>query len=71
MKRTSAEPSYLGEEPEDCEEEQRVLLRFGTHRDPALIVRLVRYNLIEPEHANWKAGHRAAVAYRQTSMRWA
>ncbi|MFF4756383.1 Helicase associated domain protein [Streptomyces sp. NPDC001270] len=65
MQRTPAEPSYLGEEPEDGEEEQRALLRFGTHRDPALIARLVRYNLMEPEHANWKAGHRAAVAYRQ------
>ncbi|MEV2188510.1 helicase associated domain-containing protein [Streptomyces sp. NPDC047970] len=45
--------------------EQRVLLRFGTHRDPALVADLVRYNLIEPEHANWKAGHRAAVTYRR------
>ncbi|MFL4910925.1 Helicase associated domain protein [Streptomyces sp. MMS24-I2-30] len=65
MQRTPAEPSYLGEEPEDGEEEQRALLRFGTHRDPALVARLVRYNLMEPEHANWKAGHRAAVAYRR------
>ncbi|MFJ4585643.1 DEAD/DEAH box helicase [Streptomyces echinatus] len=65
MRRTSGEPSYLGEAPEEGEEDQRALIRFGTHRDPALIARLVRYNLIEPEHANWKAGHRAAVAYRQ------
>ncbi|MFG3208015.1 Helicase associated domain protein [Streptomyces sp. NPDC048192] len=65
LHRTPADPSYLGEEPEDGEEEQRVLLRFGTHRDPALIARLVRYNLIEPEHANWKAGHQAAVAFRR------
>ncbi|MFE9499048.1 helicase associated domain-containing protein [Streptomyces collinus] len=43
----------------------RVLLRFGAHRDPALIARMVRYNLLEPEHANWKAGHQAAVAYRE------
>ncbi|MEU2438288.1 Helicase associated domain protein [Streptomyces rubradiris] len=63
--RSSALPSYLGEEPEDDEEEGRLLLRFGTHRDPALVARLVRYNLLEPEHANWKAGHRAAVAYRK------
>ncbi|WP_431787564.1 helicase associated domain-containing protein [Streptomyces sp. G9] len=26
---------------------------------------MVEYNLIEPEHANWRAGHRAAVAYRE------
>ncbi|MFF3911700.1 Helicase associated domain protein [Streptomyces sp. NPDC001848] len=65
LHRTSADPSYLGEEPGDGEEEQRALLRFGTHRDPALIARLVRYNLIEPEHANWKVGHRAAVAFRR------
>ncbi|GAB1340828.1 DEAD/DEAH box helicase [Streptomyces sp. E-15] len=65
LNRSQAEPSYLGEEPEDGEEEQRMLLRFGTHRDPTLIARLVQYNLIKPEHANWKAGHRAAVAYRR------
>ncbi|MFF4838247.1 helicase associated domain-containing protein [Streptomyces sp. NPDC001315] len=23
------------------------------------------YNLMEPEHTNWKAGHRAAVAFRR------
>ncbi|WP_432101334.1 Helicase associated domain protein [Streptomyces sp. WAC 04229] len=64
MQRKGQEPSYLGEKPEEGEEEERVLLRFGTHRDPALIARFVRYNLLQPEHANWKAGHRAAVAYR-------
>ncbi|MFE6131613.1 helicase associated domain-containing protein [Streptomyces sp. NPDC056437] len=42
-----------------------MLLRFGTHRDPSLIAALVKYQLIEPEHANWKAGHRAAVAYHR------
>ncbi|MGX1952674.1 Helicase associated domain protein [Streptomyces anulatus] len=57
---------WLGPAPEgDDEEEQRLLLRFGVHRDPALVARLVEYNLIEPEHANWRAGHRAAVAYRE------
>ncbi|NEE10600.1 helicase, partial [Streptomyces sp. SID7499] len=57
---------WLGPAPEgDNEEEQRLLLRFGVHRDPALVARMVEYNLIEPEHANWRAGHRAAVAYRE------
>ncbi|MEU6612045.1 helicase associated domain-containing protein [Streptomyces shenzhenensis] len=65
LNRAPADPSYLGEAPEEGEQEQRVLLRFGTHRDPALVARLVRYNLIEPEHANWKACHRAAVAYQR------
>ncbi|MER8018120.1 Helicase associated domain protein [Streptomyces griseoluteus] len=65
MLRTKGEPSYLGEEPAEGEEEQRALLRFGAHRDPALIARFVRYNLLEPEHANWKAGHRAASAFRR------
>ncbi|MFF7558292.1 Helicase associated domain protein [Streptomyces olivaceus] len=64
LHRTVQQPSYLGEAPEEGGEEERVLLRFGAHRDPALIARFVRYNLLEPEHANWKAGHRAAVAYR-------
>ncbi|MEE1735103.1 Helicase associated domain protein [Streptomyces sp. BE147] len=65
---TRSEPvsSWLGPAPEgDDEEEQRLLLRFGVHRDPALVARMVEYNLIEPEHANWRAGHRAAVAYRE------
>ncbi|MGW2213187.1 Helicase associated domain protein [Streptomyces sp. NPDC001781] len=63
--RTKAGSSYLGEEPGEGEAEQRALLRFGSHRDPALVARFVRYNLLEPEHANWKAGHRAAVAFRR------
>ncbi|MGW5284511.1 Helicase associated domain protein [Streptomyces collinus] len=62
---TGTLPSFLGEAPDEGEDERRVLLRFGTHRDPALIARMVRYNLIEPEHANWKAGHQAAVTYRE------
>ncbi|TXS44249.1 helicase associated domain-containing protein, partial [Streptomyces sp. t39] len=58
--------SWLGEAPEsDGEEEQRLLLRFGTHRDPLLVARLVQYNVLEPETAAWNAGHRAAVAYRR------
>ncbi|MEU3051233.1 Helicase associated domain protein [Streptomyces sp. NPDC006984] len=63
--RTYGTSDWIGEAPEEGGAEERVLLRFGTHRDPALVTDLVRYNLIEPEHANWKAGHRAAVAYRR------
>ncbi|MDO0929764.1 Helicase associated domain protein, partial [Streptomyces sp. TG1A-8] len=63
--RTERGVSFLGEEPAEGEEEGRILLRFGTHRDPALVARLVQYNVLEPEHANWLAGHRAAVAYRE------
>lgn len=65
LMRTGPVPSWLGEAPEGDDEEQRVLLRFGTHRDPSLIAALIKYELIEPEHANWKAGHRAAVAYHR------
>ncbi|WP_127469685.1 DEAD/DEAH box helicase [Streptomyces sp. B27] len=65
QKRTKPVSSWLGNAPEsDEDEEERVLLRFGVHRDPALVARMVEYNLIEPEHANWRAGHRAAVAFR-------
>ncbi|MBW5262875.1 helicase, partial [Streptomyces sp. P01-F02] len=65
LHRTKPASSWLGPAPAgDDEEEQRLLLRFGVHRDPALVARMVEYNLIEPEHANWRAGHRAAVAYR-------
>ncbi|MFD5989580.1 Helicase associated domain protein [Streptomyces cyaneofuscatus] len=66
LHRTKPVSSWLGEAPEGYDdEEQRLLLRFGVHRDPALVARMVEYNLIEPEHANWRAGHRAAVAYRE------
>ncbi|MFI8007863.1 Helicase associated domain protein [Streptomyces sp. NPDC086010] len=66
LHRTKPVSPWLGPAPEgDDEEEQRLLLRFGVHRDPALVARMVEYNLIEPEHANWRAGHRAAVAYRE------
>ncbi|MFD3344389.1 Helicase associated domain protein [Streptomyces anthocyanicus] len=65
LKRAEPVPSWLGEEPEEGGEENRLLLRFGTRRDPALVARFVKYQLIEPEHANWKAGHRAAVTYHQ------
>ncbi|XCM34031.1 Helicase associated domain protein [Streptomyces parvus] len=66
LQRTKPVSPWLGPAPEgDDEKEQRLLLRFGTHRDPALVARMVEYNLIEPERANWRAGHRAAVAYRE------
>ncbi|OWA14781.1 DEAD/DEAH box helicase [Streptomyces sp. CS057] len=66
LHRSKPASAWLGPAPEgDDEEEQRLLLRFGVHRDPALVARMVEYNLIEPEHANWRAGHRAAVAYRE------
>ncbi|WP_121710141.1 DEAD/DEAH box helicase [Streptomyces sp. E5N91] len=64
--RTQPVSSWLGAAPEsDDDEENRLLLRFGAHRDPNLVARFVKYQLLEPEHANWKAGHRAAVAYHQ------
>ncbi|MEU2681297.1 Helicase associated domain protein [Streptomyces sp. NPDC007107] len=65
MNRTKPVSSWLGEAPGGDDEEQRLLLRFGAHRDPVLVARMVEYSLIEPEHANWRAGHRAAVAYRE------
>ncbi|MCM2388083.1 DEAD/DEAH box helicase [Streptomyces albipurpureus] len=66
LHRTKPVSSWLGPAPEgDDGEEERLLLRFGVHRDPVLVARMVEYNLIEPEHANWRAGHRAAVAYRE------
>jgi hypothetical protein len=62
--RTEPLSSWLGEEPEGEDgEDGRLLLRFGTRRDPALVAQFVKYQLLEPEHANWKAGHRAAVAF--------
>ncbi|MFE9468744.1 Helicase associated domain protein [Streptomyces virginiae] len=55
----------VGEAPEDGEEESRLLLRFATPRDPALIAKWISYQVINTERQDWRRGAEAALRYRQ------
>ncbi|WP_376024158.1 DEAD/DEAH box helicase [Streptomyces virginiae] len=55
----------VGKAPEDGEEESRLLLRFSTPRDPALIAKWINYQVINTERQDWRRGAEAALRYRQ------
>ncbi|MFC9587872.1 Helicase associated domain protein [Streptomyces yangpuensis] len=55
----------VGQEPEEGEEETRLLLRFATPRDPALIAKWISYQVINTERQDWRRGAEAAYRYRQ------
>ncbi|MET9324967.1 helicase associated domain-containing protein [Streptomyces sp. NPDC003038] len=55
----------VGKAPEDGEEESRLLLRFATPRDPALIAKWITYQVINTERQDWRRGAEAALRYRQ------
>ncbi|MFF3727753.1 Helicase associated domain protein [Streptomyces erythrochromogenes] len=55
----------VGKAPEDGEEESRLLLRFATARDPALIAKWINYQVINTERQDWRRGAEAAYRYRQ------
>ncbi|MEV7443002.1 Helicase associated domain protein [Streptomyces sp. NPDC091204] len=55
----------VGEVPEEGEEESRLLLRFATPRDPALIAKWISYQVINTERQDWRRGAEAALRYRQ------
>ncbi|MFF9056802.1 Helicase associated domain protein [Streptomyces erythrochromogenes] len=55
----------VGKAPEDGEEESRLLLRFATPRDPALIAKWINYQVINTERQDWRRGAEAAYRYRQ------
>ncbi|MFB6484421.1 Helicase associated domain protein [Streptomyces virginiae] len=55
----------VGKAPEDGEEESRLLLRFATPRDPALIAKWITYQVINTERQDWRRGAEAAYRYRQ------
>ncbi|MGW7333761.1 DEAD/DEAH box helicase family protein, partial [Streptomyces sp. NPDC054840] len=55
----------VGKSPEDGEEESRLLLRFATLRDPALIAKWISYTVINTERQDWRRGAEAAYRYRQ------
>ncbi|MFD9379384.1 Helicase associated domain protein [Streptomyces sp. NPDC059999] len=55
----------VGPEPDEGEQDDRLLLRFATPRDPALIAKWISYTVINTERQNWKRGVEAAYRYRQ------
>ncbi|MFI1286788.1 Helicase associated domain protein [Streptomyces sp. NPDC020858] len=60
------EPSLpVGKAPDEGEEESRLLLRFATPRDPALIAKWITYQVINTERQDWRRGAEAACRYRQ------
>ncbi|WP_404962708.1 Helicase associated domain protein [Streptomyces sp. 147326] len=55
----------VGKAPEEGEEESRLLLRFASPRDPALIAKWITYQVINTERQDWRRGAEAAYRYRQ------
>ncbi|MYV74550.1 DEAD/DEAH box helicase family protein [Streptomyces sp. SID1046] len=55
----------VGQEPEEGEEESRLLLKFATPRDPALIAKWISYQVINTERQDWRRGAEAAYRYRE------
>ncbi|MER6450831.1 DEAD/DEAH box helicase [Streptomyces venezuelae] len=65
QKRTVDPSRPVGHPPEEGEEESRLLLKFATPRDPALIAKWISYQVINTERADWRRGAEAAYRYRQ------
>lgn len=60
------EPSErIGDVPWEGAEEQRLLLRFSTKRDPVIIRKFVSMQVVDPERAQWARGYRAAEKFHQ------
>ncbi|MGW3046091.1 hypothetical protein ACWC9T_40255 [Kitasatospora sp. NPDC001159] len=55
------EPSMdIGPEPQEGEEESRMLLRFSVPRAPVMVARWVSFNVIDTERQDWARGWSAA-----------
>ncbi|MFI9461106.1 DEAD/DEAH box helicase [Streptomyces xiamenensis] len=55
----------IGPEPEEGEEEARLLLRFSTPRDPVMVADWVRFNIIDTERQDWARGWAALKKFTQ------
>ncbi|WP_326600443.1 DEAD/DEAH box helicase [Streptomyces sp. NBC_01803] len=53
----------IGPPPEDGEDESRMLLRFSSRRDPALVAEWIAYNVIDTERQDWERGLAALRTY--------
>jgi superfamily II DNA or RNA helicase len=61
-----AQPSVsIGTEPEEGEEESRLLLRFAAPRDPAMVADWVSFNVIDTEKQDWARGWAALKRFTE------
>ncbi|MEU3297915.1 Helicase associated domain protein [Streptomyces longwoodensis] len=62
----TAQPSVsIGPEPEEGEEESRLLLRFAAPRDPAMVADWVSFNVIDTEKQDWARGWAALKRFAE------
>ena len=61
-----AQPSTdIGTEPEEGEEESRLLLRFAAPRDPIMVAEWVSFNVIDTERQDWARGWAALKKFTE------
>lgn len=54
-----------GPEPEEGGEESRLLLRFAAPRDPVMIAKWIKFQILDTERQNWTRGYDTARRYRE------
>ncbi|MDJ0467129.1 DEAD/DEAH box helicase [Streptomyces sp. H27-C3] len=64
QKRVVDPSQNIGEEPEEGEEESRLLLRFAAPRDPVMVAKWVKFQILDTERQDWTRGYDAARRYR-------
>ncbi|WP_422396791.1 Helicase associated domain protein [Streptomyces klenkii] len=61
-----AQPSVnIGTEPEEGEEDSRLLLRFAAPRDPVMVAKWVSFNVIDTERQDWARGWAKLKAFTE------
>ncbi|MET9513442.1 Helicase associated domain protein [Streptomyces flavidovirens] len=65
QKRVVDPSQHIGEEPEDGEEESRLLLRFAAPRDPVMVAKWIKFQILDTERQDWTRGYDAARRYRE------
>lgn len=58
-------PVRIGAQPGEGEEENRLLVRFSSQRDPFFLADLVQFNVIDTERMDWARGYMAAKSFRK------
>ncbi|MFB6784594.1 Helicase associated domain protein [Streptomyces sp. NPDC056352] len=62
----AVDPSQtIGPEPEEGEEESRLLLRFAAPRDPVMIAKWVKFQILDTERQDWTRGYDTARQYQE------
>lgn len=54
----------IGPDPEEGEEESRLLLRFAAPRDPVMVAKWIKFQVLDTERQDWTRGYDAARRYR-------